>query len=231
MTVHLNAPPDIAKVFDATKGYVAWQDDQVTLTTGTLELGEGIITYPFKYSHLVRIKAPIGPLIGFGIPAGSVGFDAGEFGAVWKPEHILCFFDGRKPEAKRWGKPICLRYIGMLGFKWGLANTDNNLLTRPTYGDGVIGEPQLETEGVTIEHDFKAVLSVAEWSRKKVTLVWKSEGQILTWTGGASYSFLGIDVPLADDGAAHIATNDGMIALARDPDDKTKTIVSFTPRQ
>lgn len=180
----------------------------VTLSTGTLGRQQAIITYPYAYKTPLRLKNDLRTFL-HKIPAGSPGFDLGEFSLTRGPqrdavgtEHVMCFF--RMEQAQPYAVPECLRYLDMLGVKWASAMASDNIPTQMALGDPIWGTPDAET-GVAIPHEFNFQLVFHAWTKKSLRLYWMSEGRAVA----------AVDVPLKDDGTAVIETGTGTITLTR----------------
>ncbi len=192
--------------------FIAGGPGDVTVTTGALNRDQAIITYPYAYKSPLRLKNDLRTFL-HRIPAGSPGFDLGDFTLtmgsqhdVVGTEHVMCFF--RTEQVQPYAVPECLRYINMLGVKWASAMAGNNVPTQMPLGDPIFGTPDAEA-GVAIPHDFSFQLVLGGWSKKTVHLRWMSEGHAVAL----------VDVPIKDDGTAAIETGTGTITLTRVPGD------------
>ncbi len=216
VAIHLTRAPDGYIFQDWTRDFVTWHKDEITLTTGTVGLGQAIITYPFHYTHPLRMSESFSTEMKQ--PVGSVGFDAGIRNSSYGPMKTICFF--RAAVSVDYSQVFCMSHGGYFGNSWGFTQTQNVLLTDLSRSEMAWFAPVYESEGAVIDHAFSLRLSIVKWKPKTVQLAWTTEGRA---------SFTGMELDISDDGTAALRVPDGTVTLSRDPADKTKTRVSYKP--
>lgn len=215
--IALSAPlPGVQSPHDWNVPYIVLADQKITLTTGRLVAGQPLVTFPFNYSRPLRLKNNVRTLL-HTLPAGSYGFDVGDFGMPLGDEHVECFFRADAPQP--YAVPECLRQVGFMGIGWASANNiSNNIPLGISPGSPVAGEPEVET-GVTIDHAFSFQLVIRKWTKKSLHVAWLTEG----------YAFAKDEWPLTPEGTVVVNVPEGTITLTRDASDKDITVVSFAP--
>ncbi len=191
--------------------------DKVTVAGGPAGRGETIVTYPFSYRKPLRLKNDIRTFL-HKVPAGSVGFDVGDFATTIGLEHVMCFF--RMDQSRPYAVPECFRDIERMGIHWGTAMVSVNVPSQMSYGDPVGGIPDVDTTDVVIAHDFAFQLVFQSWSQTTVRLQWQSEG----------VSYANAQLPVNADGTATLIVQTGTITLTRDAADPAKVDIAFAPK-
>ncbi len=212
-------PPQPPTLFPAWAPMIQPADRPATYATGSVAKNMPIATLPFTYRHTLKTRSEINYEI-FGLkylPAGSYGFVAGNFDALYGSE-LDCFFkDGN------YVVPHCLYHrpsspSGMIDAQ--PAGVRSNIPLIATSATGIFKFPEPEHD-VTIDHDFALSMAVVKWHDGKADLVWKSDGGIVT----------SIRVSPGTDGFITFATPEGLLKLRADPDVQDATLVTLEPAQ
>ncbi len=191
---------------------------------GVLHKGDTVLSIPYRYKHPLRMSddLAINSLFGTMVLAtrDEVGFDAGEFSSGTVPHRLLCFFNPKR--SNPYMVPDCFVKFPAPDGSFGLNQVivTNNLPTQFVMSKfEVTGAkaPPVESEAVTIDHDFHLDLVVGWWSDEGVELTWRTEGVCLQTQ----------KVKLQADGTVRLRIKGGWIVLRGDPRERVKTLAEF----
>ena len=195
---------------------------------GIVMKGETLVSIPYRYKRPLRMREDlsISGLFGTRVLAtkGEVGFDAGEFSGGGTSHHLLCFFN--PTHAQPYAVPDCFVKYPAPDGSFGLAQVDvvSNLpldYKMSRFQANGAQAPAVDSEGVTIDHDFHLELVPGWWRDHKLELSWRSDGQYIARE----------EVPADDNGVVKVRLKNGYLLLRNDPREHVKTLVEFAPDQ
>ncbi len=193
---------------------------------GTLHKGEVVMSIPYRYKHPIRMSddLSINGLFGTHVLAkkDEIGFDAGKFNGGQVSHHLLCFFN--LEHGNPYASPDCFVKFPSPDGAFGLAEVSvpSNLPTSfqmSKFQATGVKAPPLETDNVTIDHDFHLDLLVGWWSDGGLELTWRSEGVRLQTN----------TVRPGPDGTVRLHIKGGTLVLRSDPTEHAKTLAEFQP--
>ncbi len=195
---------------------------------GIVMKGQTMVSIPYRYKRPLRMREDlsISGLFGTRVLAtkGEVGFDAGEFTGGGMTHHLLCFFNPTHSEP--YAVPDCFVKYPAPDGSFGLAqvNVVSNLPVNyemSRFQATGAKAPAVDSEGVTIDHDFHLELVPGWWRDHKLELSWRSDGQYIAKE----------EVPADDNGVVKVRLKNGYLLLRNDPREHVKTLVEFAPDQ
>jgi hypothetical protein len=196
--------------------------EKTILRLGTVKANQTIAMIPFKFTTPISLKSP---LLGVNrsepvYPAGTVGFYTGK---VLGDGAVYCFFQ-QKMEKVSFYRPDCFAREVFDKDSYRKIDMQANI---PIANEGIFKgaedyslfrSPDAELAKIRFVYNFNLSLSVGRWTKTHVSMVWKSNDDVIKV----------IDTPLKAEGLAEIPLKTGRIIIRRDQD-KSRYKIEYIP--